>query len=138
MTYFEDLTPYTYSPGDDEQPPAEVLNVGWLERGHDFPHGPTPGGLIQGLFELCKRPTHVTRGIHFCDLCERLTPEEYRARWHDLTTFTVDDEKVHIGSAEIRVTGPSGTLYAAPTLIIHYVSTHGYLPPADFIAGALG
>jgi hypothetical protein len=27
-----------------------------------------------------------------------------------------------------------GTVFAAPTLIIHYIAAHGYLPPEQFIA----
>jgi hypothetical protein len=38
MTFFDDLTPYTYHP-DAEWP--GTLNIGWLDRWHSFPSDPT-------------------------------------------------------------------------------------------------
>jgi hypothetical protein len=40
-----------------------------------------------------------------------------------------------VGGAEIRVEGATGTRYASPDMIIHYVEEHGYRPPDDFIQG---
>lgn len=42
-------------------------------------------------------------------------------------------QKHLLGSAEIRVTGASGRVYAAPDLIVHYIKDIGYLPPEEFI-----
>jgi hypothetical protein len=135
--HYEDLTPYAYAPDprhDSAEPP---LNVGWLENGHAFPTGPAPEGLVAALLKRCQAPTNLMRGIHFCDLCERLEPDGYRILWRELTTFERDGKAAHVGNGEIRVVGTSGTVYASPTLIIHYVADHGYLPPADFIEGVL-
>jgi hypothetical protein len=41
-----------------------------------------------------------------------------------------------LGSAEIRVKGAGGKVYAAPNLIYHYMKDCGYLPPQEFL-GAL-
>jgi hypothetical protein len=38
-----------------------------------------------------------------------------------------------LGSAEIRVPGKDGKVYAAPNLIYHYIKDCGYLPPQEFI-----
>ena len=38
---------------------------------------------------------------------------------------------------EIRVRGDERTVYAAPTLIVHYVEAHRYRPPEEFIAAVL-
>jgi len=40
---------------------------------------------------------------------------------------------VSMGNGEIRVPAADGSLFAAPTLIGHYVAVHGYLPPAEFL-----
>jgi hypothetical protein len=48
-------------------------------------------------------------------------------------------EKTHwlnIGDGEIRVIGKSA-IYAAPTLIYHYVVEHQYKPPDEFIEAVL-
>jgi hypothetical protein len=38
-----------------------------------------------------------------------------------------------VGSAEIRVFSAAGDAYAAPNLIYHYVRTHWYKPPEEFL-----
>ncbi len=37
------------------------------------------------------------------------------------------------GNGEIWLTIHDGTNYAAPTLILHYIDEHAYLPPVAFI-----
>jgi hypothetical protein len=44
--------------------------------------------------------------------------------------------EVWLGSAEIRVQGADGTLYAAPNLVIHYMTAHHYCPPEEFCRAA--
>lgn len=46
------------------------------------------------------------------------------------------DVQRRLGSAEIAV-ATSATSFAAPDLILHYVRTHGYRPPAEFIQAVL-
>jgi hypothetical protein len=41
MTYFADLTPYTYLEHDE---PA--VNIGWLDAEHAFPKGQCPGSVV--------------------------------------------------------------------------------------------
>jgi len=38
-----------------------------------------------------------------------------------------------LGGSEIRVFSPRGQIYAAPTLIYHYINTHHYDPPEEFM-----
>jgi hypothetical protein len=42
-------------------------------------------------------------------------------------------EELLLGSAEIRVFGEAGLIYAAPDLIYHYVLVHHYSPPEVFV-----
>jgi len=42
-----------------------------------------------------------------------------------------------LGSAEIRVISGQGQLYAAPNLIYHYVVSHNYSPPPEFVLAVL-
>ncbi|MEW6206883.1 MAG: hypothetical protein AB1631_00845 [Acidobacteriota bacterium] len=44
---------------------------------------------------------------------------------------------IGFGSGEIRVRGRGRIRYAAPTLIYHYIETHRYLPPQEFIEAVL-
>ena len=41
--------------------------------------------------------------------------------------------RLYLGSAEIRVFGPRGKIYAAPNLLFHYVTAHHYKLPNEFV-----
>ena len=38
---------------------------------------------------------------------------------------------------EFHVQAKDGTIYSAPTLILHYIDEHNYLPPEGFIDALL-
>lgn len=121
MTWFEDGSPYTYFAGEEAS-----LNAGWLERGKPFPVAKATPEFRAALRALCVpgRLVRRTRGFHDCDLCVPVL-NAYGA------------ERTPSGSSEIRVPGGSGTVWAAPELILHYVEVHDYLPPDDFVRGVL-
>jgi hypothetical protein len=126
--YFDDLTPYSY------REPAEgvlELNVGWLETGSAFAVGEVPEGFIAALFRFCKASPRQTetRGFHVCDLCSMPRSAVPKAR--------LDGRAIAVGFQELRAFGVDGTVYAAPTLIFHYVTEHGYRPPEAFIRAVL-
>jgi hypothetical protein len=130
MTYYADLTPYSYLP---EAVPegTTVLNIGWLDGEHPFPTGQPPERFAERLGVLCaEHPVVRTRGAHWCELC---TEEEADYP----VVEDVDGTAVALGSAEIRVADPAGVVLAAPDLVYHYVIKHGYLPPEPFIEAVL-
>jgi hypothetical protein len=53
-----------------------------------------------------------------------------------MITVERDHQKIDLGNGEIRVIGASA-IYAAPTLIYHYVVAHSYQPPEEFIEAVL-
>lgn len=116
MAYFEDLTPYTYLPRDEGDQSA--LNVGWLDAAHPFEIGETSTEFRTKLEQLCRFAFNQTRGVHPCYFCP------------------TGKGGFAASSAEIRVAG-DGKIYAAPTLIYHYVTAHNYRPPSEFIAAVL-
>jgi hypothetical protein len=123
VVYFKDLSPYAFLPDD-----AGSLTVGWLEAAHEFSTGPAPPGFVDRLASLAVR--HVvnrTRGWKGCPFCNESYPVE----------IDLEGIRYPIGDAEIRVAGRCGVVYAAPTLIVHYVAAHGYQPPADFVNGVM-
>lgn len=125
MTYFADLSPYSYWPTGGEN----AVNVGWLDGAHEFPTGEVPEGVVSALLRLAlKDMVNRTRGFHRCELC---TEPDYPVK------MEVDGQELALGSAEVRVKGTDGTVYAAPTLIAHYISEHGYRPPAPFVEALL-
>ena len=133
MTYFADLTPYSYLERHDEyghkaadEPP---LNVGWLDAAHPFPTGAPPDGLLPALTKLAKLRVRQTRGYHYCEICVRDMGED--------AMDAIRQGMIARESAEFQVQG-DGVVYAAPQLLLHYVAAHEYLPPAEFCAATLG
>lgn len=102
--YFDDLS---YIQSD-----ASRLTIGWLEPPHKFRVGTTSQEFQDRLRPLCGKPIRKTRGFHYCPYC------------------TVAE--VH-GDGEIDVIGLDGTIFVSPVLISHYVESHGYLPPQQYI-----
>jgi hypothetical protein len=114
MTFFADLTPYTYFPPEQEQ--AETVNIGWLDPRHPFPIGETSDEFRAKLQVITLWPVKHTRGFHLCYFCKGKDRPG--------------------GSAEIRVAG-ARKVYAAPILVHHYVAAHWYRPPEEFVAAVL-
>jgi hypothetical protein len=146
MTYFPDLTFYSYSSHN----PSGTQNVGWLARGHDFDRMTPSEETLDLLWSFCSVSIMQSRGIHECDLCA--VPHTVHAVRNGV--------RLLLGSSEIRVFSREGrssplqqrlremesggllflrgsafpfSLYAAPTLIYHYVRTHHYKPPDEFL-----
>lgn len=121
--YFEDLTKYHYMAEEDS------FNIGWLETGHLFHQGSVPEEFMDRLWAYLRYPVHVCRGFHVCDLCKE----------HHTNVSVVEykGQKREVGYYEIRVWGKDGSVYAAPSLIVHYILQHQYQPPQKFIDAVL-
>jgi hypothetical protein len=123
--YFEDLSPYSYSIpsntpiGVDIGRYASAVNVGWLADGYTFEIGSSPKKLLSKLRKLAKHAKNPMFGFHECDICV----SSWRRTPH--------------GNGEIHVVGSDDLMYIAPTLIVHYIAAHKYLPPAAFIDAVL-
>lgn len=115
MSYYPDLSPYSAG----QRQLSNVRNVGWLDRHHSFSTGEATTLVRARLRRLVKEKyTNQSRGFHYCEFCSE---EEVRV------------EGALLGSAEIWIPTSSGGYYAAPDLILHYVESHGYLPPSSFL-----
>ena len=98
-----------------------IRAIGWLEKEHQFSVAETSAAFRRRLAELaanwsrsssaCGWP--VCAGLHLCSLCGEVR-----------------------GTGEFAVPGDE-VLYVAPTLVAHYVETHGYCPPREFIEAVL-
>jgi hypothetical protein len=122
--YYPDLSTYHH------ELPYElptVLCVGWLDPSHPFLTGDCPGGFLHRMTQLTRQRTasfdlhvNVTRGIEPCCLCG------------DIVQIGEGGSAIMLGMSELWIPGGS-VWYAAPSLIIHYISEHRYLPPKEFI-----
>ncbi len=126
MTYFPDLTRYRYM-----RPflMEKALNVGWLAAGIPWPKGDVPSQFVHKLWMRCEHPVIETRGLHWCEFCSGQAGE--------IVSQAYSGKTMLVGSAEIRVWGTDGKVYAAPNMIIHYVIEHNYRPPNEFIQAVL-
>lgn len=120
MTRYVELSPYDYV---DDSKNNKVFNIGWLENGYQFNTKRAVESVLEILWEFCLISITQTRGLHECDLCKNPTTIVEKRNGVSLA----------LGSAEIRVFGENGTVYAAPNLIYHYVKEHNYAPPEEFI-----
>jgi hypothetical protein len=130
IVFIEDLSAYQYRL---PFPLEDVRCVGWLDSEHQYETGRAPGWLTEKLESIMLRRdsafdahVNVVRGIHPCKLCGR-----------DVE-LTSGGRRTPLGMSEIWLPSDPGWL-AAPSLVIHYVKDHGYLPPSAFVraVGAL-
>jgi hypothetical protein len=128
VTYYPDGSPYEFLPEARDG----AVNVGWLDASQPFPTGAVPAEFVDRLTELCRHAVNRTRGFHRCGLCP---PPDGSRRWS--AELASPEGAYPLGSAEMRIDGTNGVRYAAPDLIAHYVTEHGYRPPAEFIAAVL-
>jgi hypothetical protein len=135
MTYFADSSPYAYLPREltSDETDDDAVNVGWLEATEPFTVGCVEPEFVDRLTELCREGVNRTRGFHRCSLCLQRAPSEPA----EPTSVRSSAGDYLVGGAEIRVRGQDGALYAAPDMIVHYVTTHRYRPPDDFVAGVM-
>jgi hypothetical protein len=131
VAWFADLSPYSYLPVDRNQPflageRERTVNVGWLSPLHRYRTGRPPEGLLPALTQFALNgKTAQTRGFHRCSLGFCIV----RPRMGVL--FPTPERDLLLGSAEIRVRG--ARVFAAPDLVLHYVASHRYLPPDEFV-----
>lgn len=118
MTYFEDLTEYTYG-----RAKRKMLNVGWIDSSQKFPTGKVSREFILNLMSLKNMRVAVMRGFHTCPFCEHEEPDQWDSQWFN----------EFASHSEIRVRGQDNQIYTSPSLITHYVTKHHYLPPAEYI-----
>lgn len=124
--YFEDLSIYRYHVA---KPMINVFNVGWLNSCYKY----EVGSLDQNVFDkiidvfLSDGPFNaevglIRGGAHECEICgEKPYAINRNGR-----------EKV-LGASEIWVPNGNNEYYASPSMIIHYISAHGYKPPREYV-----
>jgi hypothetical protein len=121
MAYMEDLSNYVYAGSVFGRPGTKA--IGWLALGHEFPKMTPEDETLDLLWQYCSISVAEMRGGHDCEFC----PSGSARR------AVRDGEERLLCVAEIRVFSRDGQIYAAPTLIYHYVAVHRYKPPDEFL-----
>ena len=99
---------------------------GWLEPGHGFVTGTCPGKLLLLREDAGKHPVNKTRGYQPCVFCPRSGTE-----FEPTPYTTADGTQLLLGDASIEVRDAAGQVWIAPTLVLHYIAVHHYLPPGE-------
>lgn len=123
--YYVDLSPYSYYL--DFLVPS-VRNIGWIDDGVDFPKGIMPINLLEKMknilikSDLVNAHVNLVRGVHPCTICG----------CEDVVRFA--DKKIILGMSEIWIPNSiSSGFFAAPSMVVHYIEKHNYLPPGVFL-----
>lgn len=113
MAGIADLSRCDYIP----LPGINLLAIGWLSRGDDYPRGEVSQAFFEKLKELCRSPWEpvASAGLHSCDVCQ-----------FDGVRFY---SNVYIPY--------QGNIYVAPVGIVHYIAVHWYKPPEIFIQAVM-
>jgi hypothetical protein len=134
----------------------EVRNIGWLDERHAFATGAAPAGLLEKLVEIldskgvfCARTNRIRgvlpcpvcgegrfehRGVGSCELWLPATPASqillprYDALAGDFATGDAAGAGVAFGKL-----APQSRYFATPSMLIHSIEDHAYLPPAQFV-----
>jgi hypothetical protein len=114
MSYYPDLAEETeLAHGPD------IRAVGWLAQGRRYPTGQVPQDIQKRLDEHVASAWQpvIAAGIHVCDLCEGRVPPH----------------PAEIASGSNVLIPSDRCLYIAPALIVHYIHSHSYRPPQEFL-----
>jgi hypothetical protein len=98
-----------------------LLNVGWIDCNVTFRTGTAPSELIYKVALATRLLRNPMRGIHGCPFCG-----------HEHIFVQLDGEEFLLGMSEVWLPSPtSETIYIAPSLLLHYIEAHNYVPPAQ-------
>ncbi len=123
MAYYADLSPRPYF--DSEMADNRVA-VGWLDAAHPYAQGKVSESFLDKLIDLLVKPWAPM----------------YLLGHAECLWWGVDDDARYNGSSAVVGTPNlfvpgDGFLYAAPSMIAHYILAHTYAPPAEFCEAVL-
>lgn len=130
MSWFDDLSPCDYY---GEANAARFKAVGWLEEGREFRRGRVDPRFVHKLVLLLGEPSPLERSTdpHYCSLCVfSRGPSEFHL------FQSPGMPSVPMGNRNLVLPG-AGFLYVAPSLVLHYMDAHQYVPPDEFIKAVL-
>jgi len=119
MTYYPDLSQCSYFGSEEAD---KLVAVGWLDQAHPYRRGAANERFIDKLSDLLVEPWAPMYLLGYAD-CPFCQLPSYR--------IAFNGKSIDVGSLNLFVPG-SGFLFVAPSMILHYVISHNYLPPREF------
>src|SRR5687767_2054296 len=124
--YYDDMSIYEYMSGF---PMLTVFNIGWLEGEHPYTTGDIDDEALNQIRQILfhEKDINKMRGFHMCSLCP------YDPVHHAPMYVQIDGKARTLGMSEIWIPGDNDVVYAAPSMIYHYIVEHTYKPPEMFL-----
>jgi hypothetical protein len=126
--HYNDLAACHYHDGpfDAANWNVPLVTIGWLENPHAYSTGGVPQAFIEKLRGLVLSartvyPHYYFRGGHECSLCIAANLAPPGPIW--------SQENIFVPGA--------ACVYVAPGGIVHYVESHKYLPPQEFVVAVI-
>lgn len=119
--YFSELSPYSYNPRFIGQ---GIFNFGWINKDSILEHGPGSEDWIEQLKLAGTTPVSPTRGYFACEFCAAPAIRLREQRPSLANGF---------GNGELWIPNSDNRIFAAPILVLHYVTEHNYRPPEEVI-----
>lgn len=150
--YYEDLSKYSYYKPVERTEKVRVyfdiavsdeitlLNVGWLDDATiPFRQGTLDPRAIDQVATLCLTRQGMMRGFHVCRLCDEtsLPCRGMMTEFHEGRQIAVGNGEVWFRGLPQRGAVNAVTVYIAPTMLLHYIKKHAYLPPDEAIEALL-
>lgn len=117
---------------------GNYFNIGWLINGDEISTGPINEGTLTKLFLLLARERiNALRSFEYCSLAQCGHGREV-IHYHELAhlTGTYNPETGGCQSLQQEIWLPSADgskVFVAPSIILHYITDHNYLPPQEFL-----
>lgn len=110
-------------------PSSPLLAVGWLGSSSEPVQQSADTELVEALVKMLVDPWQpaLLLGRHRCQFCLYTGGP---------STFTFRGTEVQLGRNNLFVPG-GDRAYVSPSLILHYMDSHGYAPPHEFRQAAL-
>jgi hypothetical protein len=119
MAYYPDLGNCSYF---GKNTADRLIAVGWLDNEHPYSKGPVNEIITDKIVELLVKPWAPMYFLGYADCPYCAVPSHI---------LTHKGKTIAVGAYNLFVPGQN-VLYVAPSLIPHYIITHGYSPPAAF------
>jgi len=105
------------------------VRVGWLDG--PFPQGKISQELLNRLAYIGKNyRVQCCKGHHICEICFPDSREYYEPENKQVQKQL---DFYHWGNGELWIKGKDNIVWQAPTMIVHYIHMHHYLPPKQFL-----
>lgn len=128
--YIPDLQNYSDYSSIELEKQLNIIAIGWLDAEHPYSIGDVPSEFKISLEIFCSKALIRDFGAELCPICEKFEAVRIKlASGKEISLY---------GTYEIRIPSKDGKkIYAASDFILHYVLTHHYKPPQEFIDAVL-